>query len=70
MLSGMSTERPYGIIAFAYDRIDLQDREPLMRAVAGDFLRARKVFGLVVLAFDMNDRSLPYDALMVYSRQR
>lgn len=64
MLSGTNTERPYGIIAFAYHGIEPQDREPLMRAMAGDFLRARKVFGLVVLAFDMNDRSQPYNALM------
>jgi hypothetical protein len=64
MMSGTNTNRPYGIIAYPYQGIDARERRDMMRAMAGQLLHETRVFGVVVVGFDMNDRRGPYGAML------
>ncbi|MCL4797830.1 MAG: hypothetical protein KJZ84_24915 [Bryobacteraceae bacterium] len=65
LVSGVHTERKYGVLGFPYRGITREQRDNLMMGMASEMARTEKVYGTVVLGLDIEGpRHYPYDVML------
>jgi hypothetical protein len=64
MLSGVHSDRKYGVLGFPYRGITREQRNNIMKDMAGELERSSPVFGAVMLGLDIDDPHYPYDVMM------